>query len=57
MVGVTVRWDNTHLYELVGEAVYGRGKAGRGKVGRTNDDREKDSYAQVENRRGKRICY
>ena len=27
----------SHLYELVGEAVYGRGK-----VGRTNDDRGKD---------------
>ena len=42
MVGVTVGRDNTHLYELVGEAVYGRGKASRGKVGRTNDDRGKD---------------
>ena len=29
-------------YALVGEVVYGRGRAGRGTDGRTNDDRGKD---------------
>ena len=29
-------------YALVGEAVYGRGRAGQGTDGRTNDDRGKD---------------
>ena len=37
----------SHLYELVGEAVYGRGKAGRGKVSQTNDDRGKDAVPKL----------
>ena len=50
MVGVTVGWDTTHLYELVGEYVYlyvGRGRGGRGKVGRANDDQGKDAVPMI----------
>ena len=33
---------HNYLYVVVGEAVYGRGRAGRGINGRGNDDLEKD---------------
>ena len=42
LVGECVGRGTLHLYVLVGEAVYGRGRGGRGIDGRGNDDREKD---------------
>ena len=39
------------IYAMVGEAVYGRGRAGRAKVGRTNNDRGKDLVPQRQRQR------
>ena len=49
LVGVSVGQGTLHLYELVRDAVYGRGIDGRGINGRGNDDRGKDVVPQNTN--------
>ena len=42
LVGECVGWGTLHIYVLVGEAVYGRGRAGWGIDSRGNDHQEKN---------------